>query len=253
MVHRTQPMAQLPDPSDAARQDRRPGDDHSPLRDVVANAIRQAILSGRYKPGERLVEERLAVELGVSRNPVREAIRSLASEGFVEVTPRRGAAVMALSREEAWEMIEVRAALEGLNARLAARHRPAHLLEQLKSVLQEGRSKAAAGTASPEEFVALNAQYHDLLAKAGTNRVLADIARTLRERTAPVFAPLGRRRAVQNWDEHAGILQAVIAGDHELAELLASRHVIQTGKAYLADEAGLAESGADTSATRSAD
>jgi DNA-binding GntR family transcriptional regulator len=217
----------------------------------VATTIRQAILCGRHKPGERLIEERLAAELGVSRNPVREAIRSLASEGLIEVTPRRGAAVMAVSREEAWEMIEVRAALEGLNARLAARHRPPQLIERLKSVLEEGRSKAALGSGSPEEFVALNAEYHDLLAKAGTNRVLGDIMRTLRERTAPVFAPLGLKRAVQNWEEHAGILQAVIAGDEELAQVLASRHVLQTGKAYLAEEVDLASSASDAPAATS--
>lgn len=228
----------------------KPGEQHAPLRDVVADTIRQAIVSGRLKPGERLVEERLAADLGVSRNPVREAIRSLASEGLIEVTPRRGAAVMSISQQEASEMIEVRAALEGLNARLAARllgragesgdalRRPAHLIEELKTVLAEGRTKAALGTGTPEDFVALNAKYHDLLAQAGTNRVLGDIMRTLRERTAPVFGPLGLDRAVQNWEEHAGILQAVLAGDEELAELLASRHVLNTGEAYLAHTRG---------------
>src|ERR1700760_887011 len=69
---------------------RRLGEKHSPLRDQVVTELRQAILSGRLKPGERLVEGRLADELGVSRNPVREAIRALASEGLIEVTGRRG-------------------------------------------------------------------------------------------------------------------------------------------------------------------
>ena len=72
---------------------RRLGEDHSSLHDRVVTELRQAILSGRLKPGERLVEGRLADELGVSRNPVREAIRALASEGLIEVTARRGAAV----------------------------------------------------------------------------------------------------------------------------------------------------------------
>ena len=136
-------------------------------------------------------------------------------------------------------MIEVRAALEGLNARLAARRRPAPLIARLTAVLEQGRAMAASGTGSPEDFVSLNATYHDLLGQAGTNRALRDIMRTLRERTAPVFGPLSLKRAVQNWDEHAGILQAVIAGDEQLAELLAARHVLNTGDAFLAGEVGL--------------
>jgi DNA-binding GntR family transcriptional regulator len=204
---------------------RKPIDDREPLRDFVAKAIKKAIVTGRLKPGQRLVEERLADELGVSRNPVREAIRALASEGLIDVAPRRGARVTLLSRQEAQEMIEVRAVLEGLNAKLAARHRPEHLLEQLKAVLANGRSRAARGSGTPRDFVDLNAKYH------GTNSALRDVMRIMRERTATVFAPLSLKRAVQNWEEHAAILQAVIAGDEELAELLASRHVLNTGEA----------------------
>ncbi|RTL72938.1 MAG: GntR family transcriptional regulator [Hyphomicrobiales bacterium] len=210
---------------------RKPIDDREPLRDFVAKAIKKAIVTGRLKPGQRLVEERLADELGVSRNPVREAIRALASEGLIDVAPRRGARVTLLSRQEALEMIEVRAALEGLNAKLAARHRPEHLIEQLKAVLADGRSRAARGSGTPRDFVNLNAKYHDLLAQAGTNSALRDVMRIMRERTASVFAPLSLKRAVENWEEHAAILQAVIAGDEELAELLASRHVLNTGEA----------------------
>src|SRR6202045_5255261 len=98
---------------------RRLGEEHSSLHDQVVTELRQAILSGRLKPGERLVEGRLADELGVSRNPVREAIRVLASEGLVDVAARRGASVAVMSDQEARETIEVRALLEGENARLA--------------------------------------------------------------------------------------------------------------------------------------
>jgi DNA-binding GntR family transcriptional regulator len=220
---------------DHARDDLRIGDSHSPLRDIVAKTIRDWILSGRFKPGDRLIEERLAVELGISRNPVREAIRSLASEGLVEVTPRRGAAVAAPTRTDTWEMVEVRAVLEGMNAKLAARHRPAAFIEQLKTVLQEGRAKARSGSGSVAEFVALNAKYHDLLAASGANRVLGDIIRTLRERTSQAFDPMGIAHAVQSWEEHAAILEAVIAGDEDLAELLASRHVMRAGEAFFLD------------------
>src|SRR6195256_3047847 len=114
------------------------GDEYLSLHGRVIEELRQAILSGRRKPGERLVEERLADELGVSRNPVREAIRVLASEGLIEVTARRGASVVSMSEQEARETIEVRALLEGQNARLAARRHDKEVLKRLEVVLNKG-------------------------------------------------------------------------------------------------------------------
>src|SRR5258706_1261440 len=117
---------------------RRLGEAHSSLDDQVVAELRQAILSGRLKPGERLVEGRLADELGVSRNPVREAIRALASEGLIEVTAGRGACVAKISDQEARETIEVRALLEGQNARLAARRQDKHIIKRIEAVLHKG-------------------------------------------------------------------------------------------------------------------
>ena len=90
-------------------------------RGELTARLRAAILAGRFRPGDRLVEATLARELGISRIPVREALRVLAGEGLVELRPRRGAVIAPLSHRAACEMIEVRASLEGLNARLAAR------------------------------------------------------------------------------------------------------------------------------------
>src|ERR1700677_2474063 len=116
-----EPIAARPADSVAVPADsRRLGALHSPLRDKVAEQIRAAILSGHFKPGDRLIEDRLAEEFAVSRNPIREAMRTLASEGLIEVTARRGAVVASLSPQEAEELLEVRATLEGANARLAA-------------------------------------------------------------------------------------------------------------------------------------
>jgi DNA-binding transcriptional regulator YhcF (GntR family) len=117
----------------------------SPLRDVVTGELRQAILSGRYKPGQRLVEDRLAEDFGVSRNPVREALRSLAAEGLVALTARRGATVAAPSPEDALAMIEVRATLEALNARHAARRRDPQVIDLLSAVLREGAGGGGGG------------------------------------------------------------------------------------------------------------
>lgn len=194
-----------------------------PLGQQVAGALRRAILTGRYKPGERLVEDRLSAEFNVSRVPVREALKTLAAEGLVVPMPRRGARVAELSREFGLELVEVRATLEGLNARLAARRHDPEIIARLRDVLERG-TKAAHGGAL-RELVDLNAEYHELLAIAGNNRVLQDIMRPLRERTDLVFRRNTPERAVQDWREHASILSAIVGGDEELAMLLATRHV----------------------------
>jgi DNA-binding GntR family transcriptional regulator len=189
----------------------------------VAAALRRAILTGRYKPGERLVEDRLSLEFKVSRVPVREAIKTLAAEGLVVPMPKRGARVAELSREFGLELVEVRATLEGLNARLAARRHDRAVIAKLRDVLARGTTAARVGAL--DDLVHLNAEYHELLAAAGNNRVLQDIMRPLRERTDLVFRRNTAERAAQDWREHASILSAIVEGDEELAMLLATRHV----------------------------
>src|SRR6478672_4765095 len=120
------------------------GETHSPLHGKVISELRHAILNQRLKPGERLIEGRLAEELGVSRNPVREAIRALASEGLIEVTARRGASVVVMTEQEARETIEVRALLEGQNARLAARRQDKLIIKRIETVLNKGTAAVTA-------------------------------------------------------------------------------------------------------------
>jgi DNA-binding GntR family transcriptional regulator len=199
------------------------GEKRAPLGQQVAAALRRAILTGRYKPGERLVEDRLSAEFKVSRVPVREALKTLAAEGLVVPMPRRGARVAELSREFGLELVEVRATLEGLNARLAARRHDPAVIARLRDVLDRGTRAARAGAMN--DLVQLNAEYHDLLAVAGNNRVLQDIMRPLRERTDLVFRRNTPERAAEDWREHASILSAIVGGDEELAVLLATRHV----------------------------
>jgi DNA-binding GntR family transcriptional regulator len=197
---------------------------------VVAE-LRQAILSGQLKPGERLIEERLAEELGVSRNPVREAIRALASEGLVEVTARRGASVLKLTEQEARETIEVRALLEGHNARLAARHRDKEIVRRIEKVLNRGTRAVAAGRF--DQLLELNQEFHRELYAAGRNTVLGDIVQKLRERTAMLFSPTDPARQARSWQDHAAILRAVIDGDERAAAALAAEHVMRAGTDYL--------------------
>jgi len=199
------------------------GESHSPLTRMVVDTLRDRILSGAAAGGERLVEGRLSEELGVSRMPVREALRQLASEGLVTIEPRRGAAVTQFNEDQVREVVEVRATLEGLNARLAAKRHDAAKIKELESILAEGM--AVAETADTLTLTRLNQRFHDALANIAANSVLRDIMRSLRDRTALLFAPLNTGRGKQTWEEHAAILRAVIDGDAELAELLATRHV----------------------------
>ena len=205
---------------------------HSSLGKQVADQLRRAILSARHKPGERLIEDRLSEEMGVSRMPIREALRTLAAEGLVDVQPRRGASVAAISPAVARDLVEVRATLEGLNARLAARHREPLIVTELGAVLDEGNVAARSGNV--DALARLNGAFHDKLAQAGRNTILWDIMRTLRERTSLVFAINTARRAQDDWDEHSRILAAVIEGDEELAAILATRHVHRAADAAFA-------------------
>ena len=199
------------------------GQRHVPLTTLVADAIRECILSGDFAPGDKLAEERLSAELGMSRMPVREALRALAAEGIVTISPRRGASVTAYTDLQAQELIEVRATLEALNAKLAARHRDPSQLAELRQILDNG-SRITEKTALARIQHA-NARFHEALGALGANSVLRTIVRSLRDRTAIIFARQSRMRVRANWLEHAAILRAVIAGDEDLAALLASRHV----------------------------
>ncbi|MDP1836971.1 MAG: GntR family transcriptional regulator [Reyranella sp.] len=209
-----------------------PAADRASLSKVVAEQIRDQILNGKLRPGERLVEDRLSAELGVSRVPVREALLGLSVEGLVNLEPRRGASVVEISPETVAELVEVRALLEGLNARLAARRHDPAIVAALSDTLRRGN--AAAGAGSARELTSLNAEFHDLLAIASRNTVLSGIMRSLRERTGLAFAINGQARARQDWKEHAGVLAAVIDGDEELAALLATRHVQNAAAAFAA-------------------
>ncbi len=217
--------------------------DRASLSKVVSEQIRGQILDGKLRPGERLVEDRLSAELGVSRVPVREALLGLSIEGLVKLEPRRGATVTEVTPEMVAELVEVRTLLEALNARLAARRHDPAIVGLLQDTLRRGNEAAQSG--SPDQLTRLNGEFHDRLAEASRNSVLSDIMRSLRERTSLAFSLNGRARAREDWKEHAGILAAVIDGDEELAALLASRHVRNAAEAFARAAAQPADEAAD--------
>jgi DNA-binding GntR family transcriptional regulator len=204
---------------------------HQPLTAVVLKAIRQAIVTGVYAPGQRLVEEDLAAELDVSRAPVRESLHLLAVEGFVEIEPRRGARVATFSRKQADDLFVVRLTLEGLVAQLAAERRTDLQLAELRRVATEGLAAAKAGRT--DELPALNTLFHQTLADTADNAILADHLSTLSSMIQWVYAKRIRERLTDSWSEHMEIVEAIADRDPDRALKSARRHVENAWVAYV--------------------
>ena len=200
---------------------------HQSLQAAVTRSLRDAIVTGRLQPGERLRESQLAQMFQVSRNPVREALLALQAEGLVATSPRKGARVRLISEEEVAELIELRIELERLNARKTAQRGDEKLRQALASLVDEGNE--AVHRSNREHLRELNDRFHSLVEAAAQNRYLSDYVRALREKTLWLFASARDDRAIETWNEHAAIAQAIIRGDAELAALLAARHVKDTG------------------------
>ena len=152
--------------------------EYLPLRDVVFNTLRDAILTGKLVPGERLMENQLADKLGVSRTPVREALRMLELENLVELVPRKGAQVLDMSEKDITNILEVRSALEGLATSVACKKMSKEDLQQLKN-MEVDFEKAVADN-DVERFVDIDEDFHDMIFAATENDKLINIFRNLR-------------------------------------------------------------------------
>jgi DNA-binding GntR family transcriptional regulator len=188
------------------------------------------IIIGELPPGSRLVEDRLALQLGVSRNPVREALQVLAGEGFVDLLPRRGAVVSRVSAAQAEELFDVRSALESLAARLAARHRDADALARLHDVL--ARSRRATEEGQLDLLAACNTEFHSAIVATASNAYLELLVAPMARRVQWVFRTSAAARAPHSWTEHEALLRAVEEGDEDLAFTLASSHVAAARASY---------------------
>jgi len=199
--------------------------DYKPLRDVIFDTLRQAIIVGELKPGERLMEVQLAQKMGVSRTPVREAIRKLELEGLVEMLPRKGAHVADLSVKDIMDVLEVRATMDGLASSLSAVRIKddeikvlRHLLDQFISYVEKENLQGS---------IKKDVEFHDVIYHSSRNDKLIQISNNLREQVQRfrVIYLKDYSSSKELIKEHEAILDAIVRRDPEAAMKAAQIHI----------------------------
>ena len=208
-------------------------DNYQPLRETVCEALRSAIRNGILEAGERLMEVQLAEELGISRTPVREAIRKLEQEGYVIMMPRRGTYVSSVSVNDIKEIFEIRSALESLSASLATVRIEPDELEKLRTLLTEIEGHIECKDI--DKIVETDIEFHGLLYQVSRNERLVTIISNLKEQLAR-FRTLSMSypgRLQETLEEHRAMVEAIAAGDVEAARDAAERHMEQAEETLL--------------------
>lgn len=199
--------------------------DYKPLREVIFDTLREAIITGELKPGERLMEVKLAEKMGVSRTPVREAIRMLELEGLVDMLPRKGAHVAELSVKDIMDVLEVRASMDSLATKLAAERITDEEIKELKQIQVQFVSYADKDNL--QGTIKKDVEFHELIYRASRNDRLLQIANNLREQVQ-------RFRVIYLKDyssprnlikEHEDICAAISERDLDLAQRCAQIHI----------------------------
>lgn len=200
-------------------------DNYKPLREIVFESIRGAIISGVLKPEERLMEVQLAEKLGVSRTPIREAIRKLELEGLVIMIPRKGAYVADLSVKDITDVLEIRAALEGLASSLAALRITESEIEELNLTAQ--RFHQAIEADDFDGIVQMDIEFHERIFKAARNEKLLQINNNLREQVQRfrIIYIKKSNKSKELVKEHFEIAEAISNRNVEMAERIARKHI----------------------------
>ncbi len=200
-------------------------DEYLPLREVVFRALRDAIVQGEFQPGERLMEVTIANKLGVSRTPVREAIRMLELEGLVVMIPRKGAEVANITVKDLKDALEVRMAIEALSVRLACTRIDEKGREELKQVCIAFRE--AINSKLVPAIVEADEAFHNTIYKLSKNPRLINIAQNLREQVYRYRVEYVKDFSYHDnlVTEHDQITNAILLGDANTAERVMNEHI----------------------------
>ncbi|ONI40342.1 GntR family transcriptional regulator [Candidatus Epulonipiscium fishelsonii] len=199
--------------------------EYQPLRNIVFQTIRKAILEGELQPGERLMETQLAEKLGVSRTPIREAIRKLEIEGLIVITPRKGAQVAAFTQKEIAEILEVRGALEALAANLACERMKQG--DFLKLELAIAEYEYALQDKDISLMIQKDIEFHDCIFASTQNEKLIHMFNNIREQVLRYRITYLKNvtDGAQILLEHRSILKALKLNQKELASQLSGKHI----------------------------
>ena len=213
-------------------------DEYLPLRDVVFNTLRRAILRGELKPGERLMEIQLANKLGVSRTPIREAIRKLELEGLVLMIPRKGAEVAEITRKNMMDVLEVRKALEELAAELACERIGKEQIAEMRVAAKEFERTLKTGDVT--QIAEADEKFHDILYIATNNQRLILLLNNLREQMYRLRVEHLKLKECdpQLLTEHDMIIDCVEKRNKEAAKDIVRRHIDYQAKSvgYVLEE-----------------
>jgi DNA-binding GntR family transcriptional regulator len=206
----------------------------SPIRDKVYQFIKQAIVSGDYKSGDRIIERELAEQLKVSRTPIREALFRLESQGFIKTLPRKGVVVSRLSPEEIIEIFTILSALESLAVKLAALNTNEQYKKELDQIIQD-ISRALDENHYIEDWSTFHFTIHSVVSKASNsprlNEMLDSLSDYIRAFVYVGYELPGRMRKAM--EEHRDLAQAIRNGQAELAENLTKIHLENSKQAYM--------------------
>ncbi|MBM7442726.1 GntR family transcriptional regulator [Streptomyces sp. HB132] len=194
-------------------------------RSAVSSGIREALAAGDMVPGQRLVEQELSEVFRATRSSVREALQDLAAEGLVELIPRRGARVRVISVEEAVQITECRALLEGLCARRAAENASDEVRQELKGIGSAMSRAVAEG--DPDAYSVLNRRLHESIGEVSDQKVAQALLERMNGQMVRYQFRLALRpgRPARSLPQHLAIIDAVVAGDADAAEAAARAHV----------------------------
>jgi DNA-binding GntR family transcriptional regulator len=202
------------------------------LSDEIFEELESRVINRFYPPGYHLIEDEIAQDLGVSRTPVRDALKALERAGWLEVRPRLGAYVRHTTFEEVRDVFEVRRWIEERAARVAAERITEPQIRTLRKIVERGHKAVERGSGS-RSLVSLNTAFHEGLAAASGNVVLVDVLNSIIKQVHRHFAAVAEQRGPDSWSEHEAILDAIVQGKGDEVGRLIVEHSQKTQEAFV--------------------